>query len=109
MRERGAVRVVPKSAVTVAIEHGLAQAYGVVANISEKGACVWTDGSFEPGASLLVRLSFPHEPQPIELPGRVVWSGPSPENRVALRYGLQWGASPDVATSRLKALISATA
>lgn len=108
MRARGAVRVIPKSAVTVAIEHGLAHAYGVVANISEKGACVWTDGSFEPGESLVVRLSFPHEPQPIELPGRVVWSGPSPENKDALRYGLQWGAGADVAASRLKSLISAT-
>ena len=36
MRERGAVRVVPKRAITIVIEHqGLPLAYGVVANISD--------------------------------------------------------------------------
>lgn len=109
MRERGAVRVVPKSAVTVAIDQGLALAYGVVANISEKGACIWTSGSFKPGENLLVRLSFPNEPQPVQLLGRVVWSGPGPQGKEALRYGIQWGESREVSPARLKTLIGGAA
>jgi len=110
MRERGGVRVVPRRAVTVAIgEQGVSPAYGVVANISERGACVWTNGSFKPGDSLILQLSFPHEPQPIQLPGRVIWSHPAPESRHGLRYGLQWGESQDVSPARLKGLISDSA
>ena len=109
MRQRGAVRVVPKSAVTVAIgEQGVATAYGVVANISELGACVWTNASFRPGEDLTLQLSFPHEPQPIQLAGRVIWSDPARESKDGLRYGLQWGENRDVSPARLKSLISAS-
>jgi Tfp pilus assembly protein PilZ len=103
MRDRGAVRVVPKNAVTVVIENqGYPLAYGVVANISDQGACVWTNGRFEVGEKVDLRLSFAREPQPFEATGHVVWGEAAGEGQDAVRYGLQWD---DAETTRLKSLI----
>jgi len=110
MQERGAVRITPRAAITVVIEdQGYGQAYGVVANISEAGACVWTNGRFTVGDSLVVRLSFVREPQPFQTPGQVVWGDPVTERDAATRYGLKFGpvAAPD--HERLRSLISASA
>jgi Tfp pilus assembly protein PilZ len=109
MRERSAVRLIPRNAITVAIENeGYPLAYGVVANISEAGACLWTNGAFHVGESLVLRLSFPHEPQPVQAVGRVVWEDADRDEQGALRYGLFWTPSGPH-TSRLQGLIDATA
>lgn len=105
MRERNAVRVVPRSAVTVAIANqGLSLAYGVVADISEAGACVWTNGLFKPGEALNLRLSFANEAQPFQASGRLVWMEPRTGKGV-LRCGVQW-APPGSKPSRLRTLIA---
>jgi Tfp pilus assembly protein PilZ len=110
MAERGAVRVTPRAAITVVIEdEGFSKAYGVVANISEAGACVWTNGRFSVGDSLVVRLSFVREPQPFQTSGQVVWGDPIPEREAATRYGLKWGPAPLPEHERLRSLISASA
>jgi Tfp pilus assembly protein PilZ len=109
MRERGAVRVVPKGAITVVIENqGLPLAYGVVANISDNGACIWTNGHFEVGERVELRLSFPREPQTFETTAHIVWEAPSPEQADALRCGLEWDDAPAPERGRLKALIDGT-
>jgi len=105
MRERGAVRVVPKSAITVVIDNqGLPVAYGVVANISEQGACVWTNGRFQVGETVSLRLSFARELQPYEASGRVVWGDKTP-GEDALRYGLAWEEAAPPDRERLQHLI----
>ena len=77
MRQREAVRIVPRSPITVAIQDGgVPFAYGVVANISEGGACIWTDVSLEPGHDVSLRLSFPRGSQPLDAEGVVVWCEP---------------------------------
>ena len=106
MQVRGAVRVTPRSAVTVAIENqGFPMAYGVVANISESGACLWTNGAFAVGENLVIRLSFPHEPQPLQAAGRVVWEDRQRDNKGAMRLGLQWSHTTGPAHLHLKELI----
>jgi hypothetical protein len=88
---RRAARVVPPEPVTVTMENGNGVAYGIVANISETGACVRTDVAFTPGEELLVRLNFAREAQPVSATGRVVWaSGPPREGNGGLRHGVQW-------------------
>lgn len=107
MRDRGAVRVVPTRAITVVIENeGFPLAYGVVANISDRGACVWTNRRLQVGESVSLRLSFAREPQPVEASGRVVWGEPAREGDT-LRYGLQWDEASLPARDRLKSLIDA--
>ncbi len=90
--ERRAVRVVPPETVTVTMENGKGPvAYGIVANISETGACVRTDLPFAPGEELLLGLNFALEAQPLSATGRVIWaSGPPVEGKGYLRHGLQW-------------------
>jgi Tfp pilus assembly protein PilZ len=104
MQKRGAVRIVPTNPVTVAIEtQGYPTAYGVVANISEAGACFWTNGSFGVGEKLVLRLSFSREPQPFQAAGQIVWSGGSEKG--TLRYGVQWAHTSGPQHSRLRRLI----
>jgi hypothetical protein len=107
--KRRAVRVVPRRAITVAIDdHGVPRAYGVVANISETGACVLTNGAFHVGERLSLQLSFAREPTPIETTGEVVWTGAT-HDRGVLRYGLQWAAVPEESRDHLRTLIVASA
>ena len=106
MRARGAGRVVPGAAVTVVVgNQGIPLAYGVVANISNQGACVWTNGRFKVGDSVSLRLSFAREAEPFEATARVVWGEAPSEGGHALRYGLQWDPTPETEQSRLKGLI----
>jgi Tfp pilus assembly protein PilZ len=107
MRERTAVRVIPRNAVTVAIENqGYPMAYGVVANISEAGVCVWTNGAFAVGENLVLRLSFPNEGQPLQAAGRVVWEDSRRDAKGAMRLGVQWSHTVGPAHARLKQMIN---
>lgn len=102
MRER-AIRVVPQKAITVAIEvPQRGRSYGVVANISEGGACLLTDASVPLGESLQLELSLYREPQVVPVAVRVVWSS-SNRDAGALRYGLEWAESAE--HDRLRSLI----
>ena len=106
MTDRATVRVVPRSAVTVAIENqGLPMAYGVVSNISDTGACVWTNGAFAIGESVVLRLSFPRETEPLQAAGRVVWEDLLRDDSGALRMGLQWSHTTGPAHGRLRRMI----
>ena len=112
---RRAVRVVPRRAITVAVadngaDHGTGhtRAYGVVANISETGACLLTNGVFGVGENLNLQLSFARAPVPFETSGRVVWAGATPDRGV-LRYGLQFGEAPPPTREQLRSLISSSA
>jgi Tfp pilus assembly protein PilZ len=107
MRERSTTRYVPVLPVSVAIEsQPRGTAYGVIADISEGGACVWTDAPLAVGQRLQLALSFPREPQPVAAQGRVVWSD-GPPAVSSSRCGLQWaGAASPEARERLRRLIA---
>jgi len=87
---------------------GVPLAYGVVANISDKGACVWTNGRFRVGENVSLRLSFAREPQPFEASALVVWGEAPAKGDCGLRYGLQWDPPSDAEQYRLKSLIDRT-
>lgn len=89
MQER-AVRVVPQRAITVTIESPpRARSYGVVANISDGGACLLTDGILPLGETLSLDLAFFRDPEIVSAIGRVVWSSGN-RNVGAVRSGVQW-------------------
>ena len=86
--------VIPRSAITVVIENErLPLTYGVVANISEAGVCVWTNGRFTVGESLVLRLSFAREPQPYQAEGVIVW-GDAFRSGNGLRHPLRAPVGP---------------
>ena len=111
MRERGAVRIVPRNPITVALQEASTPfAYGVVANISESGACIWTNARLETGRNVALRLSFPRGSQPIDAEGLVVWVRPNAEGAAeGARYGLQWSAQAAGRRELLVRMISASA
>jgi hypothetical protein len=111
MRERSAVRIVPRNPITVALqEAGTPFAFGVVANISEGGACIWTNVRLESGRSVALRLSFPRGSQPLDAEGVVVWGRSEAEGGAeGVRYGLQWSARTAGRNECLARMISASA
>ena len=105
---RQRARIVPPSPITVAIddENGFPLGYGVIQNVSEAGACIWTDGSLEPGARVVLRISFARPSEVHEVSARVVW-GDEGEDRSGTptqRYGLQWGDASAACVQRLRDL-----
>ena len=108
MRERASARFVPRRSVTVAFEGGEnPTAYGVVANLSESGACVWTDARLETGEHVRLSLSFAREPLPVPAEGQVVWSGPV-ANSKGRRCGLRWDDTLGTEGQRLRQMIAAS-
>ena len=86
---RRAGRFVPRETVRVALEFEQGVIAGVIADISEYGACVAThDGPPLRGETVLMHLSFTGEAQPVPATGRIVWMSES--GGLPLRYGLEW-------------------
>src|SRR5262245_36076304 len=109
MLERGSNRFVPRRSVTVAFESRQnPTAYGVVANLSMGGACIWTDAKVEVGQHLRLSLSFAREPIPVPTQGRVVWTGPI-TSTPGRRCGLEWETPDGPARERLQEMIAASA
>jgi Tfp pilus assembly protein PilZ len=107
MRERGAVRVIPRNPVSVEIMSiDIAAAEGMLANISELGACVWTEATFASGDALVLRLGFTGERQPFQVAGRVVWSDQPGVAGSLCRCGLRWAHTAGPHHDRLKTLIA---
>ena len=103
---RQRARIVPPNPITVAIddENGLPLGYGVVANVSDAGGCVWTDSRLEPGARLSLRVSFPRPAEVHEAAALVVW-GDEGDDRAGCRmhrYGLRWSDASSSCVRRLR-------
>jgi hypothetical protein len=109
---RQRTRIVPPAPITVAIadrESGLCLCYGVIANVSEDGACVWTSGALEPGSRLLLRVSFAFPPEVHEVTGVVIWGKApcdgGPVNAPGLRrFGVEWQDAPSACVERLRTI-----
>jgi hypothetical protein len=94
--------------MTVAIEDesGLPICYGVIANVSESGACVWTDGVLATSSRLLLRVSFAHLSEVHEIGGVVVWEGAENGARgtAMRRFGVEWLEASSTCVARLREL-----
>jgi Tfp pilus assembly protein PilZ len=109
MLERESARFIPRRSVTVAFENRHSPtAYGVVANLSRGGACVWTDARIDVGQHVKVALSFAREAMPVPTPCRVVWTGPT-TGTPGRRCGLEWEGQPGPERDRLRKMIDASA
>jgi Tfp pilus assembly protein PilZ len=105
---RGTSRFVPRGSVTVAFENGKsAVAYGVIANLSRGGACVWTNAGVEVGQEVALSLSFACDTLPIPTEGRVVWTAPL-NGHSGRSCGVQWKGHPRD-HERLQEMIDASA
>ncbi len=109
--KRQRARVVPPTPITVAIddeETGLCLCYGVLANVSESGACVWTNGELARGSRLVLRVSFAHPPEVHEISGSVVWESTAagdatpPMAPGLRRFGVEWLDSSSPCIDRLR-------
>jgi hypothetical protein len=102
-------RIVPPSPISVAVEQkgGPRVAYGLIADISGNGACVWTDAHLEVGATLRFRISFAHPPEIHDLVGSVVWERaalPERGGKNNARCGVMWLGATRACRFRLREL-----
>ena len=102
---RRRARIVPPSPMTVAIEDeaGFPLCYGVIANVSESGACVWTDGVLATSTRLVLRVSFARLSEVHEIGGIVVWEGLE-ESAGMRRFGVEWRDASAACVARLREL-----
>jgi hypothetical protein len=103
-------RLVPRQSATVAVYRGEQQVgYGILANVSEAGACIVTDSLMAPGTDLRLKLSFYQQPRLFETIARVVWSrdaSPADRGFDGLRlHGLRFTVTSTVERSRLATLL----
>ncbi len=114
MREetRATDRFKPVKAITVALKSSEEQpvGFGIVADISAAGACVFTTVGLDVGAEVRLTLSFPNN-QSVFTTGkvcwieRVRWLSQQDPNHKTVRYGMQFEPRPST-DSRLEALIA---
>jgi hypothetical protein len=101
-------RIVPNSPITVAIQddYGQPVAYGVIADISGTGSCVWTDSPLTVGMTLTFRVSFAQPAEIHELIGVVVWTELATEvgGRGSVRSGVEWLGATRACRERLREL-----
>ena len=106
MPHRGAVRIMPRRPISVEIMSADMATHGTLANISESGACVWTEAAFAAGDVLVLGFGFPGEEQPFHAAGCVVWvERPEAGGRPG-RCGLRWPHSTGRHHELLKTMIS---
>lgn len=103
-------RLVPRQSATVAVYHGEQQVgYGILANVSEAGACIVTDSLMAPGTDLRLKLSFYQQPRLVETVARVVWSRDataSDRGLTGLRlHGLRFTVTSTQERSRLVSIL----
>jgi hypothetical protein len=103
-------RLVPRQSATVAVYRGdQPMGYGILANVSEAGACIVTDSSMTPGTDLRLKLSFYQQPRLFETIARVVWSreaSASDRGFAGLRlHGLRFTVTSTLERSRLVAVL----
>ncbi len=95
MIHRDSPRIVPPNPIAVAVEkkNSLVLAYGVISDISSRGACVCAETHLDVGATLRFRISFAQPPEVHDLVGTVVWDRatlPERGNNLTARCGVQW-------------------
>jgi hypothetical protein len=101
-------RIVPPKPLTVGIddENGHPLGYGIIPNVSEAGACIWTNSPLERGARLVLRISFACPAEVHDVAARIVWTS---KGRDALgaplfRCGLEWQDASSASLLRLRQL-----
>jgi hypothetical protein len=91
MAERRVVRIIPRRPIPVEIMSAdLMTAQGMLANVSELGACVWTDRILTEGDTVVLGLGFPEETRPFHAAGCVVWSERAEATGNKFRCGVRW-------------------
>jgi hypothetical protein len=112
MPDRHTPRFVTSHPITIAVEDaespGLPVSYGVIANISKGGACIWSDTRLAVDKPFRFRISFAQPAEVHEVTGVVVWAH---ETRDAPReqrcqYGVQWQGASRECRERLRDLAS---
>jgi hypothetical protein len=107
MPERRVVRIIPRRPIPVEIMSAdLVVSQGVLADVSELGACIRADRVLPEGDTVVLGLGFPDATQPFHAAGCVVWSERSGAAGEHCRCGLRWPCSAGSHREMLMRLIA---
>jgi hypothetical protein len=107
MPERRVVRIIPRRPIPVEIMSAdLVVSHGVLADVSELGACIRADRVLPAGDTVVLGLGFPDETQPFHAAGCVVWSEHEGAAGKHYRCGLRWPCSAGSHRAMLLKLIA---
>ncbi len=105
--ERQWPRLIPAKSVMVSIFSGSDQAFGLLADVSEMGACIVSGVHFEPGGSILVRIESEAEGKPFTSQAKVIWSrDESKPNKPEFVCGVQFTNVIEEQRAELKAVLN---
>lgn len=106
--ERKWPRLVPANSIMVSIYVGIEQAYGLIANISEAGACVVSGIAFKPGSKVLLRIGFQPEDEPFTTEAKVIWSRGDSESKhnPTFYHGVEFDLASEEQRSGLKSVLT---
>lgn len=109
--ERDWPRYVPVNKILVSVyDREMGQAYGEVSNVSNAGACISADRHFEPDSTVLLRISFHHQPDAFVTQAEIVWSrnvSPAPDE-YPYAHGVRFRFSEKDQPAILKEILEST-
>ena len=77
----------------------------MLADVSDGGACLWTDGFLRLGLHLQLQISFAHSSEMHEATGLIVWGQMCRATKGETRkYGLEWRGTELQSRERLREL-----
>lgn len=89
--ERDWPRYVPVDKILVSVyDREMGQAYGEVSDVSTLGACISADRHFEPDSTVLLRISFHHQPDAFVTQAEIVWSRDEPNDEYPHAHGVRF-------------------
>lgn len=106
--ERKWPRLVPANSIMASIYAGVEQAYGLIANISESGACVASGIAFKTGSKVLLRIGFEPEKEPFTTEAKIVWSreGTESKQNPTFYHGVEFNLSTEEQRKELHLILS---
>jgi hypothetical protein len=86
----------------------MGQAYGEVSNVANAGACISADRHFEPDTTVLLRISFHHQPDAFVTQAEIVWSRHEPNDEYPHAHGVRFRFSEKGQAALLKEILEST-
>jgi Tfp pilus assembly protein PilZ len=100
---------VPVDKILVSVyDREMGQAYGEVSNVSNTGACISADRHFEPDTTVLLRISFHHQPDAFVTQAEIVWSRNEPKDDYPHAHGVRFRFSEEGQPALLKEILEST-
>ena len=100
-------RFVPVNKILVSIVgRDMGKARGEVTNISESGACIAADRSFQEDETVLLRINFYNQPDTFVTQAEIAWSREEENQEYINLHGVKFCLNEEIQRERLKSILN---